>query len=802
MPAAVAKLLRRLSQEGAQHIQPPECAHCGQQRPLRRLAPAGRICDPCSAAQKKMKGQCHRCKEERLVSKGPAKASYCRRCINELSTEAPDRIINYVRIHQLIAPPMTRAALGSLPTLRNRLVRLMLEIESYGELWFAEPAHGSRQFCRFYDLLRQAGARLTERQCAGCGTTRTLTERVEGQISCRRCYQQAHQKSCDGCGEHATMERVLSEGRRLCQRCTHQLSDERAVCFSCGNLRLIAFRDIRGPLCSTCRQASKIDTCSNCGIQAPCVFQGTEEALCKACSDAKRIDQCTECRNTRRCRWAGTARAVCEQCSNPRSPCRSCGEVRLRHKRHASGTGYLCWACVPPIIEPCTNCGRKAIVNGRLGGRPFCLRCYPKQHETFRPCAGCGTITRLIAKHCPRCRADQMIRQMVPDDLAASDERIAKLRQRWFQGAPSKIIYAFERGTTAATLITKILADPSLRTHEFIDGAGSESQTRSLRAVLVEHELLPPRDELLARFEAWLAAVLRSIADPQERRYVTQYARWRHLRLLRKNTMPLRMQQISWRRIEIMEVLALLKWTQQLGGSLASLAQKDLDEWLAQGTRLHIHHFVHWTSQQNITAKLSAPSPQRSVLSPYALSQEERWRLLADVTSDGTLEPRTKFAAGMMLLYGIRAPKIVQLRIDDLEISEAAVRVRWGSVPLVLPAEFAPVARELSEQRTAPRLFVDSGQQEWLYPGTTAGHHMAPRNLNGRLRRIGIPPRLARSSALIALIQELPPVVLSRLTGLEISSAIMWSEATGASGSAYAQGASTRFNEGPVVLEE
>ncbi|MGP5124870.1 hypothetical protein ACTXJU_18615, partial [Glutamicibacter ardleyensis] len=164
-----------------------------------------------------------------------------------------------------------------------------------------------------------------------------------------------------------------------------------------------------------------------------------------------------------------------------------------------------------------------------------------------------------------------MIRQMVPDDLAASDERIAKLRQRWFQGAPSKIIYAFERGTTAATLITKILADPSLRTHEFIDGAGSESQTRSLRAVLVEHELLPPRDELLARFEAWLAAVLRSIADPQERRYVTQYARWRHLRLLRKNTMPLRMQQISWRRIEIMEVLALLKWTQQLGGSLASL---------------------------------------------------------------------------------------------------------------------------------------------------------------------------------------------------------------------------------------
>ena len=58
--------------------------------------------------------------------------------------------------------------------------------------------------------------------------------------------------------------------------------------------------------------------------------------------------------------------------------------------------------------------------------------------------------------------------------------------------------------------------------------------------------------------------------------------------------------------------------------------------------------------------------------------------------------------------------------------------------------------------------------------------------LNKKLRALGIPPRLARASALIALTQELPPVVLSRLTGLEISSAIAWSNAVAATNSSYA----------------
>lgn len=78
---------------------------------------------------------------------------------------------------------------------------------------------------------------------------------------------------------------------------------------------------------------------------------------------------------------------------------------------------------------------------------------------------------------------------------------------------------------------------------------------------------------------------------------------------------------------------------------------------------------------------------------------------------------------------------------------------------------------------------------------------MAPDTLNTRLRAAGIPPRLARTGALIALAQELPPVVLSRLTGLDISSAIAWSNAIGANSTAYAAAVVERVGMPlPVVL--
>lgn len=44
----------------------------------------------------------------------------------------------------------------------------------------------------------------------------------------------------------------------------------------------------------------------------------------------------------------------------------------------------------------------------------------------------------------------------------------------------------------------------------------------------------------------------------------------------------------------------------------------------------------------------------------------------------------------------------------------------------------------------------------------------------------------ARTGAMVSLAQELPPVILARLTGLSITNAIRWTEAVAASNARYA----------------
>ena len=790
-PPALAKLLTGLREAGARTVQQPRCVKCGQARALRRVLPDGRACDPCGRYLEKPVGPCTRCGKTVRLQAGPAGRNYCRRCWKDMKPGAAARIVTATCVHRRISPAVIETAIEQLPTVRDRRVRLMLELQAHAGAWFADPAEGSALFARFYDLLRANGARLPQRRCGHCSSTRRLTERLDGRISCRRCYRIGHHDTCDGCGDHTHLERRLSDGRRLCQRCTNKLPEENAQCVGCGTYRLIAYRSTEGPLCSICRYQSQRDTCTVCGRHAPCQFPGTGRAICQECSDEASIDTCTICGNLRRCRRPGTAQAACGQCSARREPCISCGEVRARHKRAGDGTGFLCWACSPPIIATCTSCSEDRIVNGRINGRPFCPLCYPKQPESFRSCTSCGTVTRLIAKLCPRCRADRMIRAMIPDDLAAGDPRIAQLRDRWLLGAPSRIIYAFERGTLACTLVMQLLREPALRTHAYLDSVGSEQQTRPARSVLIDHGLLPPRDELLTWFEAWLPGVLATIPDPAERRAITQFARWRHLRALRNLSGPVRAGQLPWRRREIEAIIELLEEARRRDRTLATLTQADIDDMLP-GARAPLHHFLTWATRTHHTGPLTAPTPRSTGLNPLRISEDERWRLFADVTADISIDPHTKFAAGLMLMFGIRAVRIVQLRPEDITVTDETVQVTLGATPLVLPAELAPAAAGASANRAAPRMFIASVDSDWLYPGARAGHHLNATTLNGRLRKIGIEPRPARTSALIALAQQLPPVVISRLTGLEIFSAITWCNAIGATTSTYAAAAAEK----------
>ncbi|WP_262453335.1 site-specific integrase [Arthrobacter sp. A2-55] len=536
-----------------------------------------------------------------------------------------------------------------------------------------------------------------------------------------------------------------------------------------------------------CRSETLVDTCSSCQKEAPCRFSGTDKAICTACQRARRLDVCGACGNTRECRFAGTAKAVCNQCANLREPCIRCGETRLIRQRSPDGRA-LCWSCVPPIIEPCTECHRERVVNGRVDGLPYCPSCYPRQPSSFRDCLRCGRHEHLLqSRLCLRCSADDKIRSLFPEEIIASHPRVSALRTACAAADPERILSTFRYRTTV-DLLRWLLANPELLTHQAIDEIAAERATRTVRAFLVEYKVLPHRDEHLARFEAWITRTAVELLNPKERRAFTQFARWRHLRYLRGQPGLTRPAQAAFRKRELQHVINLLNWAHQQGSSLVSLRQEDVDRWLGTGLpdRRLVREFLKWTRRNAYSTTLTAPSVMRSQLTIGGTDGQDRMQLLDNALSSPPSDPRTTMAAALVLLYGITPARIVQLRVQDLFLDGGVIFIRLGSEPLALPKKIGEIAELALAARDAARMFGSVTDNEWLFPGTRAGHPLSPQALTRRLKMIGIEPQAVRSGALTSLAGQLPPVILARLTGLDITSATRWAGAVSASNARYA----------------
>lgn len=61
-----------------------------------------------------------------------------------------------------------------------------------------------------------------------------------------------------------------------------------------------------------------------------------------------------------------------------------------------------------------------------------------------------------------------------------------------------------------------------------------------------------------------------------------------------------------------------------------------------------------------------------------------------------------------------------------------------------------------------------------LFPGGAPAQPISSQQLTGRLRRVGIHPRAARSTAFMDLAGKLPAAVLSRMLGIHVNSAARW----------------------------
>jgi hypothetical protein len=84
----------------------------------------------------------------------------------------------------------------------------------------------------------------------------------------------------------------------------------------------------------------------------------------------------------------------------------------------------------------------------------------------------------------------------------------------------------------------------------------------------------------------------------------------------------------------------------------------------------------------------------------------------------------------------------------------------------------------------------------WLFPGGRPGQPISPWGLGKRLRKLGIQPCPARSTALSQLATEVSAAILARTLGIHIGVTVAWQRASAGDWANYAAEVSSRTATG------
>lgn len=455
----------------------------------------------------------------------------------------------------------------------------------------------------------------------------------------------------------------------------------------------------------------------------------------------------------------------------------------------ATATGKpWCRACQQRWAR-CARCGKVRQVRGGSTAEPLCATCTRDDDAFWKRCPLCGEATKLTDGPCARCALRDQLQELFagPDgtirpDLAGLFESLVAVER------PATVLTWLAR-SGAVRVLAQVAAGELALSHEALDELPAGKPLEHLRAMLVATGALPPRDEQMARLEAWVHSTLAAREDPEERQLLQRYALWHLLRRLRARLKhgEATFSQGTLLKARVRSAIVLLEWLTRRGISFAEATQGDLDAFLAgEGApkRRDVGHFVRWAQGERLTS-LELPAVRWS--GPSSSSDgDQRWDKARWLLSDESVERGDRVACLLVLLYAQRAAMISRLRLDHVEIGGDRVRLRLGTCPVELPQPLAGIVVDLVTLRKGHAVLGDAGASPWLFPGGQPGRPISASRMTERLRSLGVQAGPVRSEALMQLARELPAAVIAKMLGLHITVAVQWQRAASGDWAVYA----------------
>lgn len=116
-------------------------------------------------------------------------------------------------------------------------------------------------------------------------------------------------------------------------------------------------------------------------------------------------------------------------------------------------------------------------------------------------------------------------------------------------------------------------------THEALDDLPGSRTVEYIRNLLVAHDVVPPRDRLLATYEKWLKEKLDTISHDEQRKVIERFGRWHHLRALGDQARSGAVESGPFLRAKQSTTVAteFLDWLGARGRGLGDCTQHDID---------------------------------------------------------------------------------------------------------------------------------------------------------------------------------------------------------------------------------
>ena len=212
---------------------------------------------------------------------------------------------------------------------------------------------------------------------------------------------------------------------------------------------------------------------------------------------------------------------------------------------------------------------------------------------------------------------------------------------------------------------------------------------------------------------------------PADRELLHRYAVWHVLRRLRQRNRgaDTTYGQLDMVRQRVRAAIGLLDWLRSRGLTLATCRQADLDTWLTSNDvshRAEAGHFVRWAISQRINPNLQFAAT-RWTGPARPLDQES-----AGTKPNGccTTTPSTPTTASPGCC-SCSTPNDPRRSADSPSTTSTpdddTVKLRFGTVPIVLPEPLATLGRDLAATRRGHAVLGDHGTSRWLFPGGQPG---------------------------------------------------------------------------------